>query len=88
MKNKSSIAALFIAGIVCGFLIFEWFTPTNSLGILVLVVVLSVIGLVLSVYSLRREKSFMRKTALIIGAIISGLMILIFAVMLIMGFGA
>lgn len=28
MNNKLSTLALFLAGLVCGFLIFEWITPT------------------------------------------------------------
>lgn len=88
MSNKLSTLALFISGIVLGFLLYEWFSPTSSLALLVAMVILSIIGLCLSLYALKKETSKLIKIALFIGAAISALMIIVFSIMFVMGLGA
>ena len=48
-NNKLSTLALFLAGLVCGFLIFEWITPTSSLALLVSMIAVALVGIVLAV---------------------------------------
>ena len=45
-NNKLSTLALFLAGLVCGFLIFEWITPTSSLALLVSMIAVALVGIV------------------------------------------
>ena len=48
-NNKLSTLALFLAGVVCGFLMFEWITPTSSLALLVSMIAVALVGIVLAV---------------------------------------
>ena len=48
-NNKLSTLALFLAGVGCGFLMFEWITPTSSLALLVSMIAVALVGIVLAV---------------------------------------
>ena len=85
MKNKASTIALFLTGIVCGFLIYEWVNPTSSLGLLLSMIVASIMGLILSVIGLRRQKSVLSVVALIFGTLVAAVMVMMFSIMFIMG---
>ena len=84
-QNKASTIALFLTGVVCGFLIYEWVNPTSSLGLLLSMVVASIMGFILSVIGLRRQKSALSVVALIFGALVAAVMVMMFSIMFIMG---
>lgn len=88
MTNKLSTIGLFVSGIVCGFLLFEWFSPTSSLFLFVSMVAMAVVGLVFAILGIRQSNSALSITSLIIGAIAAGLISVIFLIMFIMGLGA
>jgi hypothetical protein len=48
MNNKFSTIALILAGLVCGFLILEWFNPTSSLTIFLSMVAVAPAGTALT----------------------------------------
>ncbi len=88
MNNKFSIIALILAGLVCGFLILEWFNPTSSLTIFLSMEAVAVIDIVLAIMGIRKQKSALSIIALAAAAVSAGIMIIIFGIMLIMGMGA
>ena len=88
MNNKFSTIALILAGLVCGFLILEWFNPTSSLKIFLSMEAVAVIDIVLAIMGIRKQKSALSIIALAAAAVSAGIMIIIFGIMLIMGMGA
>jgi len=88
MSNKLSTIALFLAGLVCGFLIFEWVNPTSSLTIFLSMIAVAVVGIVLAIMGIRKQKSALSIIALAAAAVSAVIMILLFGIMLIMGMGA
>ena len=57
MNNKLSTLVLFLAGVVCGFLIFEWITPTSSLVLLVSMIAVALVGVILAIMGIKKQKS-------------------------------
>lgn len=86
-NNKLSTLALFLAGLVCGFLIFEWITPTSSLALLVSMIAVALVGIVLAVMGIKKQKSALSVISLAATAASAGTIIILFAIMFIMGLG-
>ena len=87
MNNKLSTLALFLAGLVCGFLVFEWITPTSSLALLVLMIAVALVGIVLAVMGIRKQKSALSVISLVAALLSAGGIIILFGVIFIMGLG-
>lgn len=89
MDNKLSILALFLAGVVCGFLIFEWITPTSSLALLVSMIAVALVGIVLAVMGIKKQKqkSALSVISLVAASLSAGVIIILFGIMFIMGLG-
>lgn len=89
MNNKLSTLALFLAGVVCGFLIFEWITPTSSFALLVSMIAVALVGIVLAVMGIKKQKSALSVISLAATAASAGtiIIIILFAIMFIMRLG-
>ena len=87
MNNKLSTLALFLAGLVCGFLVFEWITPTSSLALLVLMIAVALVGIVLAVMGIRKQKSALSVISLEAALLSAGGIIILFGIIFIMGLG-
>ena len=87
MNNKLSTLALFLAGVVCGFLIFEWSTPTSSLALLVSMIAVALIGILLAVMGIKKQKSALSLISLVAASLSAGVIIILFGIMFIMGLG-
>lgn len=87
MNNKLSTLALFLAGLVCGFLILEWITPTSSLALLVSMIAVALVGIVLAVMGIKKQKSALSVISLVAASLSAGVIIILFGIMLIMGLG-
>lgn len=86
-NNKLSTLALFLAGLVCGFLIFEWITPTSSLALLVSTIAVALVGIVLAVMGIKKQKSALSVISLVAASLSAGVIIILFGIMFIMGLG-
>ena len=86
-NNKLSTLALFLAGLVCGFLIFEWITPTSSLALLVSMIAVALVGIVLAVMGIKKQKSALSVISLVAASLSAGVIIILFGIMFIMGLG-
>nr|WP_298568978.1 hypothetical protein [uncultured Mogibacterium sp.] len=87
MNNKLSTLALFLAGLVYGFLIFEWITPTSSLALLMSMIAVALVGIVLAVMGIKKQKSALSVISLVAASLSAGVIIILFGIMLIMGLG-
>lgn len=89
MNNKLSTLALFLAGVVCGFLIFEWITPTSSFVLLVSMIAVALVGIVLAVMGMgiKKQRSALSVISLVAASLSAGVIIILFGIMLIMGLG-
>jgi len=86
-NNKLSTLALFLAGLVCGFLIFEWITPTTSLALLVSMIAVALVGIVLAVMGIKKQNSALSVISLVAASLSAGVIIILFGIMFIMGLG-
>lgn len=87
MNNKLSTLALFLAGAVCGFLIFEWITPTSSLVLLVSMIAVALVGVILAIMGIKKQKSALSVISLVAASLSAGVIIILFGIMFIMGLG-
>ena len=87
MNNKLSTLALFLAGLVYGFLIFEWITPTSSLTLLMSMIAVALVGIVLAVMGIKKQKSALSVISLVAASLSAGVIIILFGIMFIMGLG-
>lgn len=85
MNNKLSTLALFLAGLVCGFLIFEWIKPTSSLALLLSMIAVALVGSILAIMGVKKQKSALSVISLVATAVLTGTIIILFGIMLIMG---
>lgn len=87
MNNKLSTLALFLAGVVCGFLIFEWITPTSSLVLLVSMIAVALVGVILAIMGIKKQKSALSVISLVAASLSAGVIIILFGIMFVMGLG-
>lgn len=85
MNNKLSTLALFLDGLVCGFLILEWINPTSSLALLLSMIAVTLVGIVLAIMGIKKQKSALSVISLVVAAVLTGTIIVLFGIMLIMG---
>lgn len=87
MNNKLSTLALFLAGVVCGFVIFEWITPTSSLVLLVSMIAVALVGVILAIMGIKKQKSALSVISLVAASLSAGVIIILFGIMFVMGLG-
>ncbi len=85
MNNKFSTSALFLAGLVCWFLVLEWINPTSSLALFLSMIAVSLVGIILAIMGIKKQKSTLSVISLVATAILTGTIIVLFGIMLIMG---
>ena len=85
MNNKLSTLALFLAGLVCGFLILEWIDPTSSLALLLSMITVALVGVILAIMGIKKQKSALSVISLVATVVLTGTIITLFGIMLIMG---
>lgn len=85
MNNKFSISALFLAGLVCWFLVLEWINPTSLLALFLSMIAVSLVGIILAIMGIKKQKSTLSVISLVATAILTGTIIVLFGIMLIMG---
>lgn len=87
MNNKLSTLALFLDGLVCGFLILEWINPTSSLALLLSMIAVTLVGIVLAIMGIKKQKSALSVISLVAASLSAGVIITLFGIMFIMGLG-
>ena len=87
MTGKHSISSLLLSCIVYGFFFLEWFRPTSSLTVFILMLVFSLISLLYAIFGHEKKRDTFSLFAVVIAITASGLMMTLFFVMLIMGMG-